>query len=207
MASLAAKVKGVAGLVVDGGVRDIDEMVEHRFPVFARHPVATTGRTRLKVNAINIPIEIDGVSVNPGDVIVADSTGVVARCAREIARIDEHLPRGLDLAGIPYRHFGQRRVDQLDQSADLSLVQLIAEGRHLRLRAAATNHVRRLLALEAAQVLRDQGRANAAQPRVAMTRSAMLAIKRGTVLRLCGPSPRHHEDAKKPQRGAPCDRA
>lgn len=77
MASLAAKLKGVAGLVVDGGVRDIDEMVEHEFPVFARHPVATTGRTRLKVNAINVPIEIDGVGVHPGDVIVADSTGIV----------------------------------------------------------------------------------------------------------------------------------
>ncbi len=77
MASLAAKVKGVAGLVVDGGVRDIDEMVEHEFPVFARHSVATTGRTRLKVNAINVPIDIDGVRVSPGDVIVADSTGIV----------------------------------------------------------------------------------------------------------------------------------
>ncbi len=77
MASLAAKVKGVAGLAVDGGVRDIDEMVEHDFGVFARHAVPTTGRTRLKVTAINVPVEIDGVGVDPGDVIVADSTGLV----------------------------------------------------------------------------------------------------------------------------------
>jgi regulator of RNase E activity RraA len=89
MASLAAKVKGVAGLVVDGGVRDIDEMVEHRFPVFARHCVATTGRSRLRVNAINIPIEIDGVSVDPGDVIVADSTGVVVVPCADIGRVAE----------------------------------------------------------------------------------------------------------------------
>lgn len=89
MASLAAKVKGIAGLVVDGGVRDIDEMVEHQFPVFARHPVPTTGRTRLKVTAINVPIEIDGVSVNPGDVIVADSTGIVVVPHGDAERVAE----------------------------------------------------------------------------------------------------------------------
>jgi regulator of RNase E activity RraA len=87
MASLAAKVKGVAGLVVDGGVRDIDEMVGHGFPVFARHPVATTGRTRLKVAAINVPVEIDGVIVSPGDVIVADSTGIVVVPGAEAERV------------------------------------------------------------------------------------------------------------------------
>ena len=93
MASLAAKMKGVAGLVVDGGVRDIDEMVEHQFPVFARHPVATTGRTRLKVKAINVPIEIDGVSVSPGDVIVADSTGIVVVPCAAAERVAELAER------------------------------------------------------------------------------------------------------------------
>ena len=93
MASLAAKLKGVAGLVVDGGVRDIDEMVEHQFPVFARHPVATTGRTRLKVQAINVPIEIDGVSVSPGDVIVADSTGIVVVPCADAATVAELAER------------------------------------------------------------------------------------------------------------------
>ena len=89
MASLAAKVKGVSGLVVDGGVRDIDEMVQHEFPVFARHCVSTTGRTRLRVNGINVPIEIDGVGVNPGDLIVADSTGVVVIPWADAARVAE----------------------------------------------------------------------------------------------------------------------
>jgi len=93
MASLAAKMKGVAGLVVDGGVRDIDEMVEHQFPVFARHPVATTGRTRLKVQAINVPIEIDDVSVSPGDVIVADSTGIVVVPCADAERVAELAER------------------------------------------------------------------------------------------------------------------
>lgn len=77
MASLAAREKGIAGLVADGGVRDREEIESFEFPVFARHLVPTTGRTRLKVEAINVPVEIDGVCVEPGDVIVADGTGVV----------------------------------------------------------------------------------------------------------------------------------
>jgi len=89
MASLAAKVKGVAGLAVDGGVRDIDEMVDHDFPVFARHPVPTTGRTRLKVTGINMPVTLDGVVVEPGDVIVADSTGIVVVPGAEAERVAE----------------------------------------------------------------------------------------------------------------------
>lgn len=92
MASYAAKLKGIAGLVVDGGVRDLEEMVEFEFPVFARHLVPTTGRTRLKVEAINEPVEIDGVAVAPGDVVVADGTGIVclpAARAEEIATLAE----------------------------------------------------------------------------------------------------------------------
>ncbi len=77
MASLAAKRKGVCGLLVDGGVRDLEEMIEFEFPVFARHLVPTTGRTRLKVEAINEPVSVDDVIVEPGDLIVADGTGVV----------------------------------------------------------------------------------------------------------------------------------
>jgi len=77
MASLAAKEKGVRGLLVDGGVRDLEEMIEFEFPVFARHLTPTTGRTRLKVEAMNEPVTIDGVVVEPGDLIIADGTGIV----------------------------------------------------------------------------------------------------------------------------------
>ncbi len=93
MASLAAKEKGVGGLLVDGGVRDLEEMIEIGFAVFARHLVPTTGRTRLKVEAINEPVLVDGVIVEPGDLIVADGTGVVclprAEAAHLVSRAEE----------------------------------------------------------------------------------------------------------------------
>jgi len=96
MASLAAKVKGVAGLLVDGGVRDLEEMIAFDFPVFARHLVPTSGRRRLKVEAIGEPVEVDGVAVAPGDIIVADGSGAVClprAGAEEIVTRAEALQR------------------------------------------------------------------------------------------------------------------
>lgn len=89
MASLAAREKGIVGLVVDGGVRDQEEIESFAFPVFARHLVPTTGRGRLKIAAVDVPVEIDGVRVEPGDVIVADGTGVVCVPAASAARVAE----------------------------------------------------------------------------------------------------------------------
>ncbi len=77
MASLAATVKGIAGLVVDGSVRDVDEINACGFNVFSRHVIPTTGRTRLNVKSIGNEISVDGVIVNCGDVIIGDSTGLV----------------------------------------------------------------------------------------------------------------------------------
>ena len=88
LATLAAKTKGIAGLIADGGVRDREEMIEHRFPVFARHMTPLTGRTRLAVAGINETVSCGGVRVRPGDVIVADGSGVVcipAEAAGQVA--------------------------------------------------------------------------------------------------------------------------
>lgn len=96
MASLAAKLKGVAGLLVDGAVRDLEEMIAFEFPVFARHMTPLTGRLRLKIEEINVPITIDGVVVAPGDLIHADGTGAVClprERAEEIAGIAEQLAK------------------------------------------------------------------------------------------------------------------
>jgi regulator of RNase E activity RraA len=89
LATLAAKVKGVAGLVADGGVRDREEMIEHQFPVFARHMTPLTGRSRLAITGINEPISCGGVRVRPGDVIVADGSGVVCVPAEHAAEVAE----------------------------------------------------------------------------------------------------------------------
>ncbi|MEM3506586.1 MAG: RraA family protein [Candidatus Bathyarchaeia archaeon] len=75
--SLAAKKKGIKGAVLDGGVRDILEAKAISFSIFAKSitPVTSVGRT--KVVEINSSITIDGVNINPGDLIVGDNDGVV----------------------------------------------------------------------------------------------------------------------------------
>jgi 3-hexulose-6-phosphate synthase / 6-phospho-3-hexuloisomerase len=87
LATLAAKLKGIAGLVVDGGVRDREEMLEHAFPVFTRHMTPLTGRSRLSVTAINETASCGGVRVRPGDVIVADGSGVACVPAEHAAEV------------------------------------------------------------------------------------------------------------------------
>ena len=111
MASYAAKLTGVAGLVVDGGVRDLEEIVEFDFAVFARLRVPTTGRTRLKDEAINESIVVDGVRVEPGDIIAGDGTGLVClprqdaekivALAEEFARDDASAMKDLE-AGLTF---------------------------------------------------------------------------------------------------------
>jgi regulator of RNase E activity RraA len=88
MASYAAKIQGIEGLLVEGGVRDWEEQQEFRFPIFARHMVPTPGKTRLKVEAIGEPITIEGVLIRPGDLIVADGSGI---CVIPIERAAEIL--------------------------------------------------------------------------------------------------------------------
>jgi 3-hexulose-6-phosphate synthase / 6-phospho-3-hexuloisomerase len=57
--------------------------------VFARHMTPLTGRSRLAVVATNVPVSCGGVRVRPGDVIVADGSGVVCIPAEHAARVAE----------------------------------------------------------------------------------------------------------------------
>ncbi len=89
MASLAAAVKGIAGIAIDGGARDADETVEAGFNVFTRHLIPTTGRCRLRVADIGCSVVVDGVVVSAGDWIVADDTGILAIPAKAVNEVVE----------------------------------------------------------------------------------------------------------------------
>lgn len=77
LASTAAKEKGIQGVVIDGGSRDADEVAALQFPVFSRHITPRTGKTRTKMLEMNGEIQCGGIRVRPGDIIVADRTGVI----------------------------------------------------------------------------------------------------------------------------------
>lgn len=75
--SLAATRRGVAGVIVDGACRDVDEARGLAFPIFARAAVPVTARGRIVEESCREPVVIGGVPVSAGDWVIADSSGVV----------------------------------------------------------------------------------------------------------------------------------
>jgi len=73
----ACKARDLAGAVIDGAARDVDEIVEMGFPVFSRSITSATSVGRYVSVGKDIPVQCAGVTVNPGDIIVAGSDGVV----------------------------------------------------------------------------------------------------------------------------------
>lgn len=88
-ASRLAAAAGVNGVVVDGGFRDVSDVREEPLPLFGRSPTPRTGQRRVTVEGIGEPVEIDGVTVAPEDVVVADATGVVVVPADDAAAVAE----------------------------------------------------------------------------------------------------------------------
>jgi len=81
--ALGMKERGCVGAVVDGGVRDVRWLGEHKFPVYARYRTPVQSIGRWKVTAWQKPVDMRGatvafVTVRPGDFILGDEDGVIA---------------------------------------------------------------------------------------------------------------------------------
>ncbi len=85
--TLDAKVKGIAGVVADGPVRDIDEARAYGFPVYCRALTAKTARGRVAEIEVNQRVTIGDVAVNAGDYVIADASGVAFVSAQDIERV------------------------------------------------------------------------------------------------------------------------
>ncbi|MES5818570.1 RraA family protein [Streptomyces sp. RG80] len=82
-----AQRRGIAAFVVDGLIRDLGEVREAGFPVFARGVIPIPG-TKRKLGTLGEPVRVGGVLIHPGDIVVADEEGVVVTPA---ARREEIL--------------------------------------------------------------------------------------------------------------------
>jgi 4-hydroxy-4-methyl-2-oxoglutarate aldolase len=75
--TVAAKVKGVAGTVIDGVCRDVPTILQEGYPVYSRGSFMMTGKDRVMVDAYQTAVCIGRVQVIPGDILVGDDSGVV----------------------------------------------------------------------------------------------------------------------------------
>ena len=81
-----AQTRGLAGLVIDGGVRDMDEIIQAGFPVFCQG-ATMMGPGKSPGGSLGAPIRIGDVAISSGDLIVGDCDGVVAVPAGQVEAV------------------------------------------------------------------------------------------------------------------------
>jgi len=91
--SRAARMRKIAGVIVDGICRDIDESRELGFPVFGRGVLPVTARGRVIETEFNTPVTIGPISVRPGDWVIADGSGVVFIAVENLQAVVEQAEK------------------------------------------------------------------------------------------------------------------
>lgn len=87
--TVGAKLRGVAGVIADGAVRDVDEARAHDFAIYARGCTARTARGRIVELGTNVAVKIGEVEVRPGDFVLADGSAVVFIHAEDLPAVLE----------------------------------------------------------------------------------------------------------------------
>lgn len=120
-----AQVRGAAAILVDAAVRDVEDLRAMGLPIWTRY-VRVRGATKEKVGAIDVPVEVGGATIHPGDIVVLDDDGAVVVAAAKaeavlqaaLARRDREnqLRQKLQQGQLSYDLHGLRRLVEGQQT-------------------------------------------------------------------------------------------
>jgi 3-hexulose-6-phosphate synthase/6-phospho-3-hexuloisomerase len=105
ISTFAARKRGIAGVVIDGVTRDLDEIREQKFPAYGRGVIQQSVRGRCAFGGHGVEVRVAGVMVWPGDLVMGDENGIVIvpqdhignvlKIAEECARTEEKIKRAI----------------------------------------------------------------------------------------------------------------
>ena len=90
-----AKTKGVEGTLIDGVCRDVNGIEKLGYGIYTKGKYMVTGKERVEVDAVNVPVAISGVQVRPGDIILGDDSGALC-IPKEVAEQVLEIAKGIE---------------------------------------------------------------------------------------------------------------
>ena len=122
IAAFSAKHRNMQGCVIDGATRDVDEMAALHLPVYGKGVVNTSVRGRTGFAGYNIPVQLGGVELQPGDFIFADDNGVVIvpsdaimealRWSRRLFEMEQRIKRDIAAGTTPITAHKRHRYEE-----------------------------------------------------------------------------------------------
>jgi regulator of RNase E activity RraA len=108
--------KGAVGYVTNGGVRDTDELILQQVRFWSAMVSQSMVQGRLRFEAEGIPVEVGGVLVHPGDLVVADGDGVIVVPQAKAANVARYARRELDKDKVGRRRLYEALGRELDDT-------------------------------------------------------------------------------------------
>jgi regulator of RNase E activity RraA len=106
-----AQKRGIAGTVIDGVCRDMPRIHELKYPIYTRGHIMVTGKDRVELDGVNIPVAVSDILIRPNDIVLGDDTGVVVIPSH---RAEEVLKIALEIDEVE-----QKILEMLEQGMTL----------------------------------------------------------------------------------------